>query len=43
MAHGVETVLRDILKHIGNMNGEAAADSIREMRTNKRYQEDIFG
>ena len=43
MAQGVESVIIDILKHIGNMNKDAAAESLEEMRRNKRYQEDIFG
>ena len=43
MADGVEKVLTDILKHIGNMNGETAADTLKEMRANNRYQEDKFG
>ena len=43
MAEGVETALKDVLRHIGNMDTETVDATLREMRTNKRYQEDIFG
>ena len=43
MAEGVETALKDVLRHIGNMDTETVDATLRDMRTNKRYQEDIFG
>ena len=43
MAEGVETALKDVLRHIGNMDTETVDAALRDMRTNKRYQEDIFG
>ena len=43
MAEDVENTLLEILKHIGNMDAEAAAEKFADMRKNFRYQEDIFG
>ena len=43
MAEGVEKSLKDILRHIGNMDTETVEATFEEMRKNFRYQEDIFG
>ena len=43
MAEAVENKLLEILKHIGNMDTEAAQEKFDSMRRNLRYQEDIFG
>lgn len=43
MAEDVENTLLEILRHIGNMDREAAAEKFADMRKNFRYQEDIFG
>ena len=43
MAEGVENALKDVLRHIGNMDTENVDKTFEEMRKNNRYQEDIFG
>ena len=43
MAEDVENTLLEILRHIGNMDKEAAEEKFADMRKNFRYQEDIFG
>ena len=43
MAEGVENSLKDVLRHIGNMDTENVDKTFEEMRKNNRYQEDIFG
>ena len=43
MAEDVENTLLGILRHIGNMDQEAAVEKFADMRKNFRYQEDIFG
>jgi len=43
MAEGVEKALKDILRHIGNLDPDAVEATFEEMRKNFRYQEDIFG
>jgi len=43
MAEDVENTLLEILKHIGNMDKDAAIEKFADMRKNFRYQEDIFG
>jgi len=43
MAEDVENTLLGILRHIGNMDKEAAVEKFADMRKNFRYQEDIFG
>ena len=43
MAEGVESALKDVLRHIGMMDTEKAERTLEEMRRNSRYQEDIFG
>ena len=43
MAEDVKKTLVDILKHIGNMDTDAAQKKFESMRKNLRYQEEIFG
>lgn len=43
MAEGVENTMLDILETAGNMDREAALETLNNMRKTNRYQEDIFG
>ena len=43
MAEGVEKSLKDVLRHIGNMDSDTVEMTFADMRKNARYQEDIFG
>jgi len=43
MAEEVGNAVLEVLKHLGNMSGETAAETLDQMRKLGRYQEDIFG
>ena len=43
MAEEVGQAVLEILKHMGNMDKTAAAETLEDMRRQLRYQEDIFG
>jgi len=43
MAEEVSNAVLEILKHLGNMSSEDAAETFDQMRKIGRYQEDIFG